>query len=98
MTKITMKVLHPPFYDSCKFICDLKLTNISKLIFSVQLQQVPEMSCGHCKAAIEKEVGKIECVTSVVADHETKDVVVKPCFRDISMAIVREPNTHVFSG
>ena len=39
------------------------------------------MSCGHCKAAIEKEVGKIDGVTSVVADPETKDVVVIPSIR-----------------
>jgi copper chaperone len=37
------------------------------------------MSCGHCKTAIEKEVGKIEGVKSVVADYETKDVVVRLC-------------------
>ena len=36
------------------------------------------MSCGHCKAAIEKEVGKIEGVKSVVAEPTTKEVVVSP--------------------
>jgi copper chaperone len=35
------------------------------------------MSCGHCKAAIEKEVGKIEGVKSVVAEPTTKEVVVR---------------------
>jgi hypothetical protein len=31
---------------------------------------------GHCKGVIEKEVGKIEGVSTVAADPTTKDVVV----------------------
>ncbi len=38
---------------------------------------VAGMSCGHCKAAIETEVGGVVGVDSVVADPETKLVVVR---------------------
>jgi copper chaperone CopZ len=34
------------------------------------------MTGGHCKGAIEKEVGKLEGVTSVLADPASKDVMV----------------------
>lgn len=36
----------------------------------------PDVPGGHCKGVIEKEVGKIEGVSSVSADPTTKDVVV----------------------
>ena len=35
------------------------------------------MSCGHCKAAVEEEVGRVPGVDSVVADPNTKLVVVR---------------------
>ena len=35
------------------------------------------MSCGHCKAAVEEEVGRVPGVDSVVADLDTKLVVVR---------------------
>lgn len=38
---------------------------------------VPGMSCGHCKAAVEGEVGQVAGVDSVVADPDTKLVVVR---------------------
>lgn len=38
---------------------------------------VAGMSCGHCKAAIETEVAGVAGVDSVVADFETKLVVVR---------------------
>lgn len=38
---------------------------------------VAGMSCGHCKAAIETEVAGVAGVDSVVADPETKLVVVR---------------------
>eukprot|EP00290_Baffinella_frigidus_P058417 CAMPEP_0180366104 /NCGR_PEP_ID=MMETSP0989-20121125/15872_1 /TAXON_ID=697907 /ORGANISM="non described non described, Strain CCMP2293" /LENGTH=65 /DNA_ID=CAMNT_0022359567 /DNA_START=292 /DNA_END=489 /DNA_ORIENTATION=- len=38
--------------------------------------KVPEMSCGHCKGVIEKEVGKMDGVKSVSADPSSKDVVI----------------------
>jgi copper chaperone len=38
---------------------------------------VPEVTCGHCKAAIEGEVGQIPGVVSVNVDVDTKRVVVE---------------------
>lgn len=37
---------------------------------------VPGMICGHCEAAVKKEVGAVAGVTGVDVDLETKDVVV----------------------
>ncbi len=37
---------------------------------------VPGMTCGHCKAAIEREVGKVPGVASVEVDLDTKHVLV----------------------
>lgn len=38
---------------------------------------VAGMSCGHCKAAVEEEVGRVPGVESVSANFETKLVVVR---------------------
>ncbi len=38
---------------------------------------VPGMTCGHCKAAVEGEIGKLTNVTSVAVDLDTKAVVVQ---------------------
>ena len=35
------------------------------------------MSCGHCKAAVEEEVGRVPGVDAVTADLDTKLVVVR---------------------
>ena len=37
---------------------------------------VPEMTCGHCEAALQKEVSAVVGVSSVVVDLETKLVTV----------------------
>jgi copper chaperone len=37
---------------------------------------VPAISCGHCKAAIEGEVGALEGIESVVVDIGSKQVTV----------------------
>ena len=37
---------------------------------------VPEITCGHCEAAIQKEVSAVAGVSSVVVDLETKLVTV----------------------
>ena len=37
---------------------------------------VPGISCGHCKSAIESEVGALDGVESVVVDIDTKQVAV----------------------
>jgi copper chaperone len=39
--------------------------------------RVPGMSCGHCKSAVESEVGGVAGVQSVVADLDTKLVTVE---------------------
>jgi copper chaperone len=38
--------------------------------------QVPDISCGHCKAAIEGEVGQVEGVETVVVDVDARTVTV----------------------
>ena len=38
---------------------------------------VPAMHCGHCKAAVEREVGQVAGVREVDVDLETKLVVVR---------------------
>ena len=38
---------------------------------------VPAMHCGHCTAAVEREVSQVAGVASVVADLESKRVVVR---------------------
>jgi copper chaperone len=37
---------------------------------------VPGMTCGHCEAAVKKEVGAVTGVTGVEVDLDTKDVTV----------------------
>ena len=37
---------------------------------------VPGMTCGHCEAAVKKEVGAVAGVTQVDVDLDSKDVVV----------------------
>lgn len=34
----------------------------------------PDISCGHCVATVEREVGALEGVDSVTANEETKEV------------------------
>ena len=38
--------------------------------------RVPGISCGHCKSAIEAEVGALEGIESVVVDIDAKQVAV----------------------
>ena len=38
---------------------------------------VTGMSCGHCKAAVEEEVGRVPGVSAVTADLDSKLVVVR---------------------
>lgn len=38
---------------------------------------VPGMTCGHCKASVEGEVGKVAGVTGVSVDLDTKVVTVE---------------------
>ena len=39
--------------------------------------QVPDISCGHCKTAIEGEVGQLDGVTSVEVDVDNRTVTVE---------------------
>jgi copper ion binding protein len=39
--------------------------------------RVPNISCGHCVATIERELATLDGVAAVKADVETKEVVVK---------------------
>lgn len=41
---------------------------------STRVYEVPGISCGHCKAAIEGAVGKVAGVGSVVVDVDAKTV------------------------
>jgi copper chaperone len=41
---------------------------------SIRLYSVPGISCGHCKAAIEGEVGKVAGVEQVEVDVEARSV------------------------
>ena len=43
---------------------------------SSRLYDVPNISCGHCVATIEREVKEVAGVDSVAADLETKQVTV----------------------
>ena len=39
--------------------------------------EVPKISCGHCTATIQRELGEVEGVTAVAADPETRMVTVR---------------------
>lgn len=52
---------------------------------------VPGVSCGHCRAAISAEVGRVEGVESVDVDLETKTVTVRgDASRDAVVAAIDE--------
>ena len=70
MTKMTMKVP--------EMSCAYQAVNCSKLCPSFPCSDTDRYRTGgHCKGVIEKEVGKIEGVSSVSADPGTKDVLVR---------------------
>ena len=45
--------------------------------------EVPDMSCGHCEAAVTRQLGKVDGVRSVVVDLVTKLVEVEGAQLDI---------------
>jgi copper chaperone len=49
---------------------------------TTRLYSVPGISCGHCKAAIEGEVGKVAGVERVEVDVEAKTVRVEGAASD----------------
>ncbi len=60
---------------------------------------VPEISCGHCKSAIEGEVGALEDVTTVNVDIEAKTVTVDGPASDAAIhAAIEEAGYDVVSG
>jgi copper chaperone CopZ len=46
---------------------------------------VPAITCGHCKDAIETEVGALDGVESVVVDIDTREVAVVGTASDAAM-------------
>jgi copper ion binding protein len=52
---------------------------------STRLYSVPGISCGHCKAAIEGEVGKVAGVEQVEVDVEARTVRVEGSASDESV-------------
>lgn len=44
---------------------------------TTRIYDVPAISCGHCKAAIEGEVGQVTGVEAVVVDIDAKQVTVE---------------------
>jgi copper chaperone len=49
---------------------------------TTRLYSVPGISCGHCKAAIEEQVGKVAGVERVEVDVEAKTVRVEGAASD----------------
>jgi len=49
---------------------------LGRTSMSSRLYNVPNISCGHCVATIEREVKEVAGVDSVSADLETKQVTV----------------------
>ncbi len=46
---------------------------------------VPEMSCGHCKAAIEKAVAGVDASAQVSIDLETRTVSIESAVEDAAL-------------
>jgi copper chaperone len=46
---------------------------------------VPDISCGHCKEAIEAEVNQLDGVAEVVVDIESRTVTVEGIASDIAI-------------
>ena len=60
---------------------------------------VPGMSCGHCKAAIEGELGKVDGVEQVAVDLDAKSVTVTgPAPDDAIHAAIGEAGYEVAAG
>lgn len=60
---------------------------------------VPDISCGHCKSAIEGEVGKLDGVAAVVVDIESRTVTVEGAASDEAIhAAIEEAGYEVAAG
>jgi copper chaperone len=56
---------------------------------------VPNISCGHCVNTIQMEIGGMEGVVSVVAEHDTKKVTIQfdnPASESGIMELLKEIN------
>ncbi len=51
---------------------------------------VPSISCGHCVATIEREVGELEGVSSVKAEEATRDVTISWDTDTTDWAVIEE--------
>ncbi len=51
---------------------------------------VPGISCGHCKAAIEEEVGQLDDVAEVVVDIDLRTVTITGDAEDATIAATLE--------
>lgn len=61
-----------------------------------RIYDVPAISCGHCRAAIEGEVGQVTGVESVVVDVDAKRVTVEgPAADDAVRAAIDEAGYEV---
>jgi copper chaperone len=61
--------------------------------------RVPDISCGHCKAAIESEVGEVDGVESVVVDVDQRLVTVDgSAGTDAVVGAIREAGYEVASS
>ena len=49
------------------------------------MYSVPGMTCGHCKASIEAEVGKVAGVSAVLVDLDAKTVTVSGSGDDVAI-------------
>lgn len=45
-----------------------------RTVMTTALYRVPDMTCGHCKAAVTKEISALPGVESVVVDLDSKAV------------------------
>ncbi len=60
---------------------------------------VPEISCGHCKDAIEGEVGQLDGVAEAVVDIDSKTVTVDGIASDEAIhAAIEEAGYEVAAG
>ena len=60
---------------------------------------VPDISCGHCKSAIEGEVGSLDDVTTVLVDIEARTVTVDGAASDEAIhAAIEEAGYEVAEG
>lgn len=49
---------------------------------------VPEMSCGHCKAAIEKAIGALDAAAKIDVDLANKSVAIDSSHSEAEIAVV----------